>query len=201
MSPRSPRDQRVSRSCLSFFGFGFFVGDGEEDIGGAGAAGDGVFGGVGEVIADLVGDAKVFAVVAEDIGDFIELTGGGGSAAEGDFEGWCRFLAEDIEDFPRFEGEGIACPEELGSLTPAEAALAFGGGGEALRFRFGGKIGGSDEAVTFADEEVAKVERDGGAVLLVGGGLVVAGGVAVLDVVVNEGGFVETLDCCSELFH
>ena len=71
--------------------------------------------------------------------------------------------------------------------------MAARGDEEHLRLRGIARLAFADEAVTLTDQQITRVQGDGDAVLGVQGGLVVAAVVLVLDVVVDERGFVEEL--------
>ena len=151
---------------------------------------------VGDVVVDLVGDTEGFTVGAENVGDFVVQFDASEDRtdAQGDLE--CRrgFLFENIEHLQARERLGLACPEEFRALAAAEFALAGGGDGDHGGALFGADVRGGEQAVAFADEEVADIQRDGDAMLGVQRGLAVARGVLVLDVVVDERGLVEAFD-------
>ena len=88
----------------------------------------------------------------------------------------------------------MARPDEFGTLAAAEFALAFGGDADHLGFLFGAGAAGGEQAVAFADEQVADIERNGEAVFFVQRFFAVTLRVVVLDVVVNERGLVKALD-------
>ena len=75
------------------------------------------------------------------------------------------------------------------------------GGGDAEQFDrpLGGHIQLADQSVAFPKQEVADVQRDRDTVIDVHRALAVAHIVSVFDVVVDEGGLVETLDRDREL--
>ena len=85
----------------------------------------------------------------------------------------------------------MARPAEFRALAAAELALAFGGDAQHRGFLLGARVAGGEQPVAFADQQVADIQRDGHAVLLVQRLLAVARGVVVLDVVVDERGLVE----------
>ncbi len=88
----------------------------------------------------------------------------------------------------------MARPDEFRALAAAEFALAFGGDAEHLDFLLGAGAARGEQAVTFADEQVADIQRDGDAVFFVQRLFAVTLRVVVLDVVVDERGFVEAFD-------
>ena len=183
---------------------GFFVRDGEQQRGAQAGEVVGVagFAEVGEVVSNLISDTEIFAILAEHFGDLLVLAevGGDGAEPQGDLECGRGFLPENIEHLHGLERLGVALPNQLRALAAAEVALAVGGDLQHRGALFGGKGCFAEETIAFADEQIADVQRHGEAVFFVQSFFTVTLGVFVLDVVVDERGFVETLDGDGDFF-
>ena len=114
--------------------------------------------------------------------------------AQCDLESRRGLLTEDIEHLMLRERLRIARPAKFRALAATEFALAFAGDAHHLGLLRRAGLARGEQAVAFADEQVAHVQRDGGAVFLVQRLLAVAERVVVLDVIVDERGLVEALD-------
>ena len=144
-----------------------------------------------QIVPDLVGDAQRPAVGPEHLVTFFVLAGVDGSQSKGDFKGRGCLLTEDVDHLERGQDSGFAGPHELGTLTAAQLALPFGRHAHHFGLGLGAGLAGGQEAVALTDEQVADIEGNSHTVFFVQRLLAVAEAVVVLDVVVDERGFVE----------
>ena len=158
--------------------------------------------GVTHIISDLVSDAERVAVGVQGAAHLLVLvqTGINRPQSQCHFKGGRGFLAKDFEHLQGGERLGLADPAQLGTLSAAKPALALRRHEQHRRSLPGGNRAGADQAIPFADQQVAHIQGHRQAVFLVQGLFAITRRVVVLDVVVDERGLVETLDGHRDLF-
>ena len=149
---------------------------------------------VAQVVANLIRDAERFAVIRQRVRDFLMLFNSGVERAESKRHFKCRsrFLAENVEHLGLCQRPWRARPAKFRALSATKLSLPLRRDQEHFCFLLRRRPARADEAIPFADEQIANVQRNGNAMLFVQRLFAVAHGVVVLDVIVDQRRFVKT---------
>ena len=149
-----------------------------------------------QVVLQLVGYAECLRVVVQHGAQMLVVARAGQSQQQRHLEGWHRLVADNIEGEVKCYGMGMGRPLQFLSLTSAERGMGLGY--QPHQFHV---VALCQQAVTHAQQRVTHIDGVGIAIEGIDGGLVIAGHVAVLNVIVDERSLVETLYGNSSTMH